>query len=54
MDVDVDVYCKYIYRDSGLKTRGDDVDDSHVNEYAIEEDRDFIDEDTDLNIIHRW
>ena len=42
------------HKDSGLKTGGDDVDDSNVNEYAIEEDGDFIDEDTDLNIIHRW
>ena len=50
IDVDVDVHCKYIYRDSGLKTGGDDIDDSDGNEYAIDEDGDFIDEYKDLNI----
>ena len=33
-----------------MKTGGDDVDDSDVNEYAIDEDGDFIDEYKDLNI----
>ena len=33
-----------------MKTGGVDIDDSDVNEYAIDEDGDFIDEDKDLNI----
>ena len=33
-----------------MTTGGDDVGDSDVNECAIEEDGDFIDEDTDANI----